>query len=42
MSKILVNFVHANGFPAGSYQTLFNYLPVEYKVIAKKVVIILN
>ncbi|GAA6171172.1 alpha/beta hydrolase [Colwellia sp. KU-HH00111] len=34
MSKTLINFVHANGFPAGSYQTLFNYLPDHYQVIA--------
>ncbi len=34
MSKTLINFVHANGFPAGSYQTLFNYLPEKYKVIS--------
>lgn len=34
MSKTLINFVHANGFPAGSYQTLFNYLPKQYQVIS--------
>jgi pimeloyl-ACP methyl ester carboxylesterase len=34
MSKTLINFVHANGFPAGSYQTLFNYLPKQYHVIS--------
>lgn len=34
MSKTLINFAHANGFPAGSYQTLFSYLPTQYKVIA--------
>ncbi|MBU2923926.1 alpha/beta hydrolase [Colwellia sp. 4_MG-2023] len=34
MSKTLINFVHANGFPAGSYQTLFNYLPTEYQIIS--------
>lgn len=34
MSKTLINFVHANGFPAGSYQTLFNYLPEQYQVIS--------
>jgi len=33
MSKTLINFVHANGFPAGSYRTLFNYLPAQYQVI---------
>lgn len=34
MSKTLINFVHANGFPAGSYQALFNYFPKEYQVIS--------
>jgi len=34
MSKTLINFVHANGFPAGSYQTLFNFLPEQYQVIS--------
>ncbi len=34
MSKTLINFVHANGFPAGSYQTLFHSLPKEYQVIS--------
>jgi len=34
MSKILINFVHANGFPAKSYQTLFNYFPEQYQVIS--------
>ncbi len=34
MPKTLINFVHANGFPAGSYQALFNYLPKEYQVIS--------
>jgi pimeloyl-ACP methyl ester carboxylesterase len=34
MSKTLINFVHANGFPAGSYQTLFSYLPSQYQVIS--------
>ena len=34
MSKTLINFVHANGFPAGSYQTLFNYLPEQFQVIS--------
>ena len=34
MSKSLINFVHANGFPAGSYQTLFNYFPEQYQIIA--------
>ena len=34
MPKTLINFVHANGFPAGSYQALFNYLPKEHQVIS--------
>tara|TARA_B110001454_G_C12681191_1_gene418139 strand:+ start:23 stop:823 length:801 start_codon:yes stop_codon:yes gene_type:complete len=34
MPKTLINFVHANGFPAGSYQTLFSYLPEQYQVIS--------
>lgn len=34
MPKTLINFVHANGFPAGSYKTLFNYLPKNYQVVA--------
>ncbi len=34
MSKTLINFVHANGFPAGSYQTLFDYFPEKYHVIS--------
>jgi pimeloyl-ACP methyl ester carboxylesterase len=34
MPKTLINFAHANGFPAGSYQALFNYFPKEYQVIA--------
>lgn len=25
--------MHANGFPAGSYQTLFNYFPEQYQII---------
>ena len=33
MSKTLINFVHANGFPAGSYQTLFNAFPEQYQII---------
>ena len=33
MSKTLINFVHANGFPAGSYQALFDHFPKEYQVI---------
>lgn len=34
MSTTLINFVHANGFPAGSYQTLFNYFPEKYQIVA--------
>ncbi len=34
MTQTTVNFVHANGFPAGSYQTLFNYFPDNINVIA--------
>lgn len=34
MSKTLINFVHANGFPAGSYQTLFSYFPEQYQVVS--------
>ena len=34
MSKNVINFAHANGFPTGSYQTLFNYLPNNTKIIA--------
>lgn len=34
MTKTLINFVHANGFPAGSYQALFDYLPNEYQLIS--------
>lgn len=34
MSKTLINFVHANGFPAGSYKTLLNYLPENYQIIS--------
>ncbi len=34
MSQKLINFIHANGFPVKTYQTLFNYFPDNYKVIA--------
>lgn len=34
--KPLMNFVHANGFPAGSYQTFFNYFSEDYNVVAKE------
>jgi pimeloyl-ACP methyl ester carboxylesterase len=33
MPKTLINFVHANGFPVSSYQTVFDYLPKHYQVI---------
>ncbi|MCJ8321684.1 MAG: alpha/beta hydrolase [Colwellia sp.] len=32
--KPLINFVHANGFPASSYQTFLNYFSQEYDVVA--------
>lgn len=34
MQKHVINFVHANGFPAKSYQTLFDYLATNIQVIA--------
>lgn len=34
MPTNIINFAHANGFPAGSYQTLFSYLPDNMKIIA--------
>ena len=34
MAQSLVNFVHANGFPAGSYKTFFSCFPEQYKFIA--------
>lgn len=34
MHKVTINFAHANGFPAGSYKTLLNYLPSNINVIA--------
>ncbi|MEI6893939.1 MAG: alpha/beta hydrolase [Colwellia sp.] len=34
MPTNIINFAHANGFPAGSYQTLFSYLPENMHVIA--------
>lgn len=30
----LINFVHANGFPAGAYKTLFEYLSDDYLITA--------
>lgn len=34
MSAPVINFVHANGFPAGSYRTFLDALPKKYNVIA--------
>ena len=34
MQKNIINFAHANGFPSGSYQTLFSYFPDNFKIIA--------
>ena len=34
MSKTLINFVHANGFPAGSYHTFFNYFPEKFQILS--------
>ncbi len=34
MSDSTINFVHANGFPARSYQTIFDNIPTHIKVIA--------
>ena len=34
MSKYLINFAHANGFPAGSYKTFFNTFPNEFTIMA--------
>lgn len=34
MTNPVLNFAHANGFPAKSYQTLFSYLPSSMQVIA--------
>lgn len=34
MTNHIINFAHANGFPAKSYSTLFNYLPENMQVIA--------
>ena len=34
MSKHLINFVHANGFPAGSYRTFLKAFPSNYTTIA--------
>jgi pimeloyl-ACP methyl ester carboxylesterase len=35
-TKPLINFVHGNGFPAGSYQTFFNYFSEDYNVVAQE------
>ena len=34
MQTNIINFAHANGFPAGSYKTLFDYFPDHFKIIA--------
>lgn len=34
MPKNIIAFSHANGFPAGSYKTLFSYLPEDMQVVA--------
>ncbi|MFQ3288510.1 MAG: pimeloyl-ACP methyl ester carboxylesterase [Alteromonadaceae bacterium] len=34
--KPLINFVHGNGFPAGSYQTFLNYFTEDYEIIAQE------
>lgn len=31
---VTLHFAHANGFPAGSYQQLFNYLPSHWRILA--------
>ena len=36
MSTEIINFVHANGFPAASYQTFFNYFSPEYRLVAQQ------
>jgi pimeloyl-ACP methyl ester carboxylesterase len=33
-TKPLINFVHANGFPAGSYKTFLRYFKPNYTIIA--------
>jgi len=35
-TKPLINFVHANGFPAGSYQTFLNYFLEDYQIVAQE------
>ncbi|WOH36839.1 alpha/beta hydrolase [Thalassotalea fonticola] len=34
MTKPIINFVHANGFPAGSYRTFLEEFSPHYKIIA--------
>lgn len=34
--KDTINFVHANGFPAGSYQTFLHYFSDDFSWVAKK------
>ena len=33
-TKYIINFAHANGFPAKSYQTMFGYLPKHWQLFA--------
>lgn len=34
MSNTIINLVHANGFPAGSYRTFLSYFQSEYQCVA--------
>ncbi|MGB0938330.1 MAG: alpha/beta fold hydrolase [Colwellia sp.] len=34
MQKPLINFVHANGFPSGSYKTFFEYFSDDFNIVA--------
>ena len=34
IDKPLINFVHANGFPAGSYKTFLHYFSNDYRTVA--------
>lgn len=33
-SEVCIHFAHANGFPAKSYQTMFNYLPAHWQQLS--------
>ena len=35
-TKPLINFVHANGFPAGSYRTFLHYFAEDYEIVAQE------